>query len=48
MSLPILVFWVVFIICAVFQLPFSAPLAEYRGWPVLVMLAILGWMCLGH
>jgi hypothetical protein len=49
MSLPVLAFWIVFIICVIFQFPFAEPqVAPYRGVPILVMLGILGWMCLGH
>jgi hypothetical protein len=48
MSLPALAFWIVFIICVVFQFPLGEPYEKYRGWPILFMLGILGWSCLGH
>jgi hypothetical protein len=48
MTLPALAFWIVFIACAIFQFPLAKPYAQYSGVPILIMLGILGWTCLGH
>lgn len=48
MDLFALAFWVIFIICVFFQFPFSKPYEQFSGWPVLVMLGLLGWKCIGH
>jgi hypothetical protein len=45
----IFLFWVLFVIAAVFQFPFAfaTSAAPHRGWFYLVMLAILGVQTFG-